>query len=448
MIAARPALVLLLLALPVFSTARGMRAGVGRVDITPSGPIWMSGYGSRKHPSTGVAQRLWAKALAIEDSKGGRVVIVTTDLIGLPRSITDEAAARLQQKFGLERSRLLFNSSHTHTGPLVRGNLITMFDLSAEQRAIIQDYGRTLTGQLVEVAAAALGDLSPATLDYGAGQTGFAMNRREPAPSGVKIGVNPKGPVDHTVPVIRVRSAGGQLRAILVGYACHNTTLTGDFYELSGDYAGFAQSALEQAHPGAVAMFLMLCGGDQNPEPRGTLELARNHGAELASEVDRVLSGKLIALNGPLRSALEVTELQFASHTREQFEAEAAGPNPSAARRARAMLKAYDDRSPVRHTPYPVQVIRFGRELTLLALGGEVVVDYDLRAKREFAGVNLVVAGYSNDVICYIPSRRVLSEGGYEAVDSMIYYGQPGPFTEDVEDRIFAAIHRVMRRVK
>jgi hypothetical protein len=112
------------------------------------------------------------------------------------------------------------------------------------------------------------------------------------------------------------------------------------------------------------------------------------------------------------------------------------------------MLKTYDDRLLVHRTPYPVQAIRFDRDLTLLALGGEVVVDYDVRAKREFSGTNLVVAGYSNDVMCYIPSQRVLKEGGYEAVDSMIYYGQPGPFAPDVEERVFAAIHRVMKRVQ
>jgi neutral ceramidase len=96
----------------------------------------------------------------------------------------------------------------------------------------------------------------------------------------------------------------------------------------------------------------------------------------------------------------------------------------------------------------PVQAVRLGRDLTIIALGGEVVVDYSLRAKKEFgAGTNLIVAGYSNDVMCYIPSRRILKEGGYEAVDSMIYYGQPGPFAEDVEDRVFASIRRVLRRV-
>ena len=117
-------------------------------------------------------------------------------------------------------------------------------------------------------------------------------------------------------------------------------------------------------------------------------------------------------------------------------------------RRAKEMLKAYDEGTPVRRTPYPVQAIRFNKDLTLIGLGGEVVVDYASRAKREYSGgENLIVAGYCNDVMCYIPSRRMLSEGGYEVLDSMVYYGQPGPFNDQVEELVFDAVHDVMKRV-
>ncbi|MGH9631876.1 MAG: neutral/alkaline non-lysosomal ceramidase N-terminal domain-containing protein [Bryobacteraceae bacterium] len=427
--------------------AAGFKAGVARIDITPKEPIWMSGYASRKQPSQGVAQRLWAKALAIEDNKGGRVVIVTTDLIGLPGVLSDVVAARAMKQFGLDRSGLLLNSSHTHTGPVVRPNLITMYDLDERQERAVREYSQDLTDKLVGVIGAALGKLAPAEISYGQGETDFAMNRREFTPKGVRIGVNPKGPMDHTVPVVRISKPDGTLHAVLFGYACHNTTLTGDFYELSGDYAGFAQSEVEGAHPGATALFLMLCGGDQNPHPRGTLDLARKHGSALAAEVDRVLKGKLDRVRGPVRGALQMTQLAFAPHTREQFEKLKDDPNPAKARLAEAMLKAYDERRPVQSVQYPVQAVRLGRDLTILGLGGEVVVEYALRAKKEYPKQKLIVAGYSNDVMCYIPSRRMIAEGGYEVVDSMIYYGKPGPFTEEVEDTVFTAIRSVMKRV-
>ncbi|MBI3696299.1 MAG: hypothetical protein HY238_15865, partial [Acidobacteria bacterium] len=230
------------------------------------------------------------------------------------------------------------------------------------------------------------------------------------------------------------------------GYACHNTTLGGDFYKVAGDYAGFAQLAVEKAHPGATALFVMLCGADQNPNPRGKLEMAEQHGAALAAEVGRVLAGRLERVRGNLRAVFQTVDLNFAPHSRETFEARLSESNPWRVRHAKAMLRAYDERRPIRNYPYPVQAVAFGRDFTLLALGGEVVVDYALRVKKEYGAKKILVAGYSNDVMSYIPSLRVLKEGGYEAADSMIYYGQPGPYDEEVEDRIFTTIRQVMKR--
>lgn len=438
----KTALVLLFCLTP--SYAAGLRAGVARVDITPQGPIWMSGYASRNHPSESVLQHLWVRALAIDAGSGGRVVIVSTDLVGLPAEVADQVAGRAKSQFGIERARLLLNSSHTHSGPVVWPGLATMFTLPPGEEEKLRDYASHLVDNMVSAIGSAIGNLSPAELSYGFGEIGFGMNRREPTPHGVKIGVNPAGPTDHQVPVIKVTAADGSVRAVLFAYACHNTTLTGDFYQLSGDYAGFAEAKLEADYPGATALFLELCAGDQNPEPRSTLELAEQHGQELASEVKRVLGGHLHSMKGPIRDAYVVTTLPFASQSPSLYEADLANPKASAAakRRARKMLD-----HPVHDTAYPVQAIRFGKDLTLLALGGEVVIDYDLRIKREYPREHLIVAAYSNSVMCYIPSERVLHEGGYEAVENMIYYGQPGPFAPGVEDRVLTAVREALKRV-
>lgn len=429
-------------AAPVF--AAGYQAGVARVDITPREPIWMSGYASRNHPSTGVRQPLWAKALAIESGSDKPVVIVATDLVGLPAEVADEVAARAQKQFGIERSRLLLNSSHTHTGPVVWPGLAAMFDLPPGEEQKLHAYAARLVDDLVAVIGKSIADLSPAMISYGFGEAGFAMNRREPTAKGIRLGVNPSGPSDHQVPVLRVASADGKKRAILFAYACHNTTLTGDFYELSGDYAGVAAAKLEAEYPGTEALFLQLCGGDQNPYPRNTVELAEEHGAELAGAVDRVLGGPLTSLKGTIRTTYVETRLKFAPQPRSVYQADLDNPKstPAARKRAARMLAAM-----VSDTAYPVEAIRFGKRLTLLALGGEIVVDYALRAHREYPGEALIVAGYSNSVMCYIPSERMLAEGGYEVVDNMVYYGQPGPFAPGVENAVFQSIHRAMKKV-
>jgi len=431
---------------PHILAAAEFQAGVARIDITPHKPIWFAGYDERTHPSTGMVHPLWSKALAIQDTKGSRLVIVTTDLIGLPRAITDLVAARAQQEYGLTRASLLFNSSHTHTGPLLNPRSRPLYNLSDDELRVIDDYSRELAENLFTVVGSALSRLAPAQMSYGLGQAHFALNRREPTPQGIIIGVNPAGPVDPDVPVIRVASTDGTLLAVLFGYACHNTTLTETFYQASGDYAGFAQIELERAHPGATAMFLQLCAGDQNPNPRGTLALAEQHGRTLAREVERVLGTTLAPVKSPLRSTFQNIELAFAMRPRSYFEQEAKSADAGLARRAKIMLKAYDDRHPIQQMQYPIQVVRLNNSLTILALGGEPVVDYGLRVKREYGG-SLIVAGYSNEVAGYIPTAKVLKEGGYEVVDSMVGYGQPGPFADDVEDRVMAGIQRAMKAV-
>jgi hypothetical protein len=303
-----------------------------------------------------------------------------------------------------------------------------------------------LTAGLVELVGAALRNLAPASILHGTGEADFAANRRLRTPSGYQIAYNPDGPTDHRVPVLKIAGADGTLRAVLFGYACHNTTVGPATYEVSGDYAGFAQAELERAHPGATALFLMLCAGDQDPYPRGGLDMARRHGIELASAVERVLDGRLQSLRGPVRTAFQTAELAFAPHSRETFEKRLNDPGAAVVRNARAMLKDYDEGHPIRALSYPVQAVRIAPDFALVALGGEPVVDYALRARRDLP--NVIVAGYSNSVKGYIPSKRVLAEGGYEGGESMIYYGLPGPFTTAVEDTIFGAMKNVLRAAR
>ncbi|MCX6624182.1 MAG: hypothetical protein NTY38_24595, partial [Acidobacteria bacterium] len=218
-------------------------------------------------------------------------------------------------------------------------NLRIMFEWTPEQEKKVQDYTIRLEANLVSVIGSALSKMQPATLAYGQGTAGFAINRRQTKLNAVTIGVNPQGPTDHSVPVVEVKDAGGKVMAVLFGYACHNTTLTAEHYRISGDYAGYAQSFVEQGHPGAVALFLELCGGDQNPNPRSKLELAEKHGRELADSVERVLGGKLKPVAAKVKVALRQTELTFAKRTREDYEKELESKIPSARRRAALMLK-------------------------------------------------------------------------------------------------------------
>lgn len=442
------------LSLTILLTSRGecaeeatWKAGVASTAITPSEPMWMAGYASRNKPSEGKVHDLFAKALAIEDSSGTQIVIVTTDLIGIPRALRDWLEDAVAKQYKLPPAGLLMNASHTHCGPELRASKASLYGLEPQRVEQGQAYVKELQDKLAALVGAALDDLKPARLGYTHGRAGFAMNRRLPTEGEPRNAPYPDGPVDHDVPVLRVEDAGGELRAIVFGYACHNTTL--GFYQFCGDYAGFAQHYLEEAHPDVTALFVTGCGADQNPQPRRTLELAQQHGRALANGVEAALIGPAKTIDGSLQVALQETELQFAdAPSRNELEGQAKSSNKYDQRRAAALLKQLDETGEIDTTyPYLVQTVNFGDDLLMIALAGEVVVDYSLRFKLEFRSSPVWVAGYSNDVFGYVPSLRVLQEGGYEGGGAMRYTTLPGPFAPDVEKRIVSVVHRLVEQV-
>jgi neutral ceramidase len=385
------------------------------------------------------ACEIWAKALVIEENKNSRVIFVTTDLLGLSHEIVEEVYKRLHQKYGIERAQLILNASHTHAGPVVWPCLDGIFDFNLADQGTVVSYTRELTDNIEKVVVLAMENVAPAKLYNGHGTAGFAINRRNLRDN------NNNGSIDHDVPVVKVTTPQGKVMAVLFGYACHNTTMVDDNYLFSGDYAGFAQIEVEKNNPGAVALFLMGCGGDQNPDPRGTAALAAKYGKELADAVQHTMAGKMKILDAPVRTSYVKTVLNFRPFDLTMYQKEVTGDNKFFQRRAKLMLEAYNKGWDVSTFSYPVQAVRFGNEFTILALSGEVVVDYSLRTKKEFAKENIYVAGYCNETTCYIPSKRVLKEGGYEADESMVYYGLPGPFADDVEERIFKTIRQVLK---
>jgi hypothetical protein len=427
----------------------GWKAGVATVVITPKQPMWMAGYASRKQESDGVVSDLKAKALAIEDQAGTRAVIVTTDLISIPRVLRERVAKAVESKHELTPAGLLLNCSHTHCGPVVRDDVETsvIYPLSPDQGQRVESYFVELADKLIRVIGAALDSLQPAKLSYSHARCGFAMNRRLPTGDGFRNSPYPEGPVDHDVPILRVESPAGQLRAIAFGYACHNTSTA--LMQFNADYAGFAQEAIEAAHPGTTALFVMGCGGDQNPYPRGQIEWAMAHGKSLAAAVEAALLPQPKPVRGPLKFELKEIELPFQPVTRDELLSRQQSKDVYEQRRTAALLQELQQQGHVRESyPYPVQVLQLGGDLTLVTLGGEVVVDYSLRLKRELTGNPVWVAGYSNDVMAYIPSERVLSEGGYEGGGAMRYSNLPGPWRAGVEDHIVSAAREMTRRLR
>ncbi len=447
------ALLVMLAGLPnqVPAEAANWKAGIAKAIITPEKPVWLAGYGSKRAPD-GKLHELWMKALALEDDQGRRVVLITSDFEGVPKSMSDPVFEQLQKQFQLERQDVMFTFSHNHCGPRLGDDLVDYYPVDAEQVELVKEYTGLMVTKCVAMVGEALAQLAPARLQIGEGKTTFAVNRRDnreaEVPDLLAKGLPLKGVVDHAVPVLTVTRPDGTLSAVLFGYACHPTTLS--FFTWCGDYPGFAQLEIERNHPGTTAMFVNTCGGDQNPIPRRSLELCQRYGQMLAAAVEEVLRQPLKPVSPGLRTAFELIDLPYLSVvSREELTGLLQDTNALRARWAARLLKDLDAGKKFESAyPYPIHAWRLGEELLVIGMGAEAVVDYALRFKREF-GPGTWVCGYADDQIAYIPSRRVWEEGGYEGGSSLYEYGRPAfRWSGEVEERIVACVHRLAEKVR
>lgn len=429
--------------------SKPIEIGIARTDITPDEPVRLTGYGTRTSVFDSVEQKLWAKALVLGQKGKPTMVWITLDLIGFPAPFADALFARLVQKISLkDRAQLVVSATHTHNGPET-GVLLNIFSEtpSPDHLAGVKIYRDQLLDKLEKLVVDAYAARSPGRLSWAVDQASFAINRRVLEQGKWKdFGETPNGPVDHDLPILRATDLDGKLLALLINYACHGTTLLPEHNFVHGDWMGATRDMLEKKYQGATVMVAIGCGGDANPSPRGEFEYVERHAVMITEKIDKLIhDNKFTTLNSLPVGKMKIVELAFA-HVPEAKElleqSKIEGVQGLYAKNSLAILAQGGSISPT--MPYPIQVWSFGNQLAIVFLGGEVVVDYSLRIKREFIKEKVWVNAYSNDVSTYIASKRLFAEGGYEVDGSMPYYNHPSRFTEDTEERIMNAVHDLM----
>lgn len=425
-------------------TSAAWMAGVARICITPDQPIRLAGFGNRFTPSTSVLQDIYVRSLALQDETGAISVILSTDLLGFDRDTANTIAERVQQEFGVSRERLVMNASHNHSAPVTVGVLPLYYELTPDEDAYIKSYTAWLLDRIIEVVGSSLQEFRPVELSFGQGFAGFGVNRRR-----MRGNREFPGPVDHDVPVMSVKTPDGDLFAVVFGYACH-TTSSADL-SLHGDYAGFAQVELEQSIPGVTALFVTGCGGDINPIPRFRPGLSAIYGTLLATAVKDVIEAPMQPVYGPLKAAFGEVVLGLQNiPSRATLEDKLKGAEGLRRRELQYQINKMDRGEELDSTvPFPAQAWKFGESGPLcIWLSGEPVVDYSLRFKQSYGWDTTWVSGYNGDLQAYIPTLRVLREGGYEGGDGMMEYNLPSPFNEQVEEQIAAEIDRLVKQVR
>jgi len=398
--------------------APAYRVGLASACITPEQSLWLAGYTSRRQPSQGVLDDLYARAMATEGAGGRRALLLCVDLCSLRTPTVSEVCRQIAERTGLKREQVLVSLSHTHSGPAVDLADAGFYPMSPDDRKKLDAYTEKVKRHLVDLAETALGDLKPAELSFGQGTATFFENRRRLDDEGrwTGMGPNPHNHTDRDVPVLRVNSPGGGTRAVVFGAACHNVTLGGNSYKISADYAGFARMHVEAQLPGVQAMFVTGCGADANPNPRSTAdqeEWTRRHGESLGTEVLEVLSRPMQLVTGPLSTHFAFVDLSLQEvASREELEQRRRGPE---AYQAGLMLAALDRGEKLPTTfAAPIAVWQFGDCLTLVGLPEETVSEYVPLLRRALGPEGLWTAGYCNDVSGYLPTVKILGEGGYE----------------------------------
>lgn len=215
---------------------------------------------------------------------------------------------------------------------------------------------------------------------------------------------------------------------------------------MGGDWAGYANEMIEKEFKSAVSLMTIGCGADVGPQPSGGLEDAKKHGSSIAKEVKNLLEKEMIPLPGVTSVTGTTAKLPLMKPLpRKHWESQKSAGSFQG-ELAKAMLNQLDSAGSISsEVNYPIQSWKFGDRLAMVFLAGEVVVDYSVRLNSELDWKRLWINAWSNDMPGYIPSKRVLKEGGYEAEFSQVYYGLPGPYLPEVEDTVVGAVTDLLK---
>ncbi|WP_127581788.1 hypothetical protein [Paenibacillus koleovorans] len=421
-----------------------LEMGVAKVDITPETPIPLAGFGFRSGPYEGVTRPLYAKVSLFRQpaAAGGapvQLLVVQADLIALSPDVVPGFASAIAERYGLAGTSVLYNASHTHGGPFMRGGIAA--------GPIDTGYTRLLEARLLQATEEAFANAEPVGAAKALGASGIGIHRRKVVNGKMTMAPNREGPIDREVTVVTFsRTSDGTPKGMFVHFTCHPTT-TGDNL-INSDFPGVAMESIEEAvGGGVVATFLQGCCGDIRPNVtnesggfyRGDDRDVRRLGTMLGDEVAAIWSKEARTLEP---CALEVRDTMV----RLPFDDALAEPEESLPERYAKLRREWLELSPDNrlYKPMRVSYMKLAEGLELVGFEGEVVVEYGLHLKAQFPDAVLPLA-YTNGVIAYIPTAAQLIEGGYEPRESIRLFGLPAPFSGAIEALIREAAVSLVR---
>lgn len=449
-----------------------MKFAVAKAVITPERPVFMHGFGARTKKSEGELDPLYMRTALLLANRP--LLIVTIDALGSDRSFILGVKDALRRRFGLEHEEVLINFSHTHHSVFLTGiDKATRrggYSMGQDRWPEIEDeldyaedeaYYLRIRDMLLDMVDGCYGRAMEGTLSIARATSEFAVSRRRPRPDGsVDWAPYWEGDINKDLHVLKLEDTLGVVRGVLYAYGCHTTGMGADNYKFSNDFAAAATALVEEAYPESVGMFLQGCAGELKPRPlavdddfAGADEAGiREVGAVLGREVVGVLQGGGFRTIECRLKAEQRDPLLYTEQTPVSFyEAIAGDPARNAFYRnsAKRTIRAIHDGNIKDRLPFYICVWELDDRTRIVAMEGEVSTEYAMQIKRLFNRENeeMIVLGYTNGVYSYVPTRKMLGEGGYEA-ENNYFFGLRGPYVPEIEDIIVGQVARALRRLE
>ncbi|HBL77163.1 MAG: hypothetical protein A2W90_18665 [Bacteroidetes bacterium GWF2_42_66] len=395
----------------------GLQAGAAKILITPRTPIPMSGYGGRKDPFKGVHDDIFARAVVVSDGVN-KAAIISAEVIGFSHSFWEDCTNLISKETGIPREYILLSAVHNHGGPV-----LNVYN-EGESPAVLA-YIKETKSKLVEVTATAVKNLAPTTIGAGKGECKMNINRRaNDGKGGISLGMNPYGPCDHEVGVIRINDASGKLISVMVNWPCHGVVLGPRNYLITGDWPGAAATYLEKTLGEDVITPLIIgASGDINPlyGPHIDFEVTNSYafgkdaiGEDLGKEAIRVANNIRTNGKGKISAIQRVIYL----------------PPKEWDGKTRQPESMKNDSLKVR-----LSAIKIGN-IVLTGVSGEVFNEISVKMRAQSPYTNTFMVTHCNGSSGYLVTDDSYAIGGYEPRSTRAKSGAEKGIIENLLDMI------------
>ena len=402
------------------SLSAQFRASVVKIDITPDKPQWLLGYGPRQ--STGAHDHLYHRIVAMDDGKT-QFFLISSDICLYSPSVYDEIASALEAQMGIKPSQVWWTTTHTHSAPEVGPpGLGEAFLGSRYNHDHNTEYTAWVKKSLMEGIKEAQEKLEPARLGVGWGMAMANINRRARDLEGPAfLGLNPDGPADRQIGLIRLEKSDGKLLALIANYSMHGTVLGPQNLLISGDAPGIVADYVEQKL-GAPMLYINGAAGNLAPIYSVYPDFASGH----LSQFRVLLGDKIIAANDLIGRTTSEVRLSVGEQILETPRKSNMGWAPDLGKYTRSTNAG---ETVVR---LPIRFLQINDDVAIWAAPLELFCEISMKVRNLSPFPYTFYFGYCNGWLGYMPTKAEFAHGGYEPSVS--------PYTGQAEDDVVRAV--------